>query len=113
MCPGIQHTVGPVLAELGELQLKIRGYLRHSNLSVTNKYLQAVSNTERSAQARLVEAILPVFAARENHRNGCTLFALESKSTQTPKVPIYKPLKRIGGDDGTRTRGLCRDRAAF
>lgn len=22
-------------------------------------------------------------------------------------------LKRIGGDDGTRTRGLCRDRAAF
>jgi hypothetical protein len=22
-------------------------------------------------------------------------------------------LKGIGGDDGTRTRGLCRDRAAF
>ena len=22
-------------------------------------------------------------------------------------------LERIGGDDGTRTRGLCRDRAAF
>jgi hypothetical protein len=49
-----------VLAELGEHQLTIRDYLRHSNLSVTNKYLQAASNTKRNAQARLVEAILPV-----------------------------------------------------
>jgi hypothetical protein len=24
-----------------------------------------------------------------------------------------QPTERIGGDDGTRTRGLCRDRAAF
>ena len=55
-----RHTVGTVLAELGEHQLTIRDYLRHSNLSVTNKYLQAASNTKRSAQARLVEAILPV-----------------------------------------------------
>jgi integrase len=55
-----RHTAGTVLAELGEHQLTIRDYLRHSNLSVTNKYLQAASNTKRSAQARLVEAILPV-----------------------------------------------------
>jgi integrase len=54
-----RHTVGAVLAELGEHQLTIRDYLRHSNLSVTNKYLQAASNTKRNAQARLVEAILP------------------------------------------------------
>lgn len=54
-----RHTVGTVLAELGEHQLTIRDYLRHSNLSVTNKYLQAASNTKRNAQARLVEAILP------------------------------------------------------
>ena len=54
-----RHTVGTVLAELGEHQLTIRDYLRHSNLSVTNKYLQAASDTKRKAQARLVEAILP------------------------------------------------------
>lgn len=54
-----RHTVGTLLAELGEHQLTIRDYLRHSNLSVTNKYLQAASNTKRNAQARLVEAILP------------------------------------------------------
>jgi hypothetical protein len=40
--------------------LTIRDYLRHSNLSVTNKYLQAASKAKRNAQARLVEAILPV-----------------------------------------------------
>jgi integrase len=54
-----RHTVGTVLAELGEHQLTIRDYLRHSNLSVTNKYLQAASNTKRKAQDRLVDAILP------------------------------------------------------
>ena len=55
-----RHTAGTVLAELGEHQLTIRDYLRHSNLSVTNKYLQAASKTKRNAQAKLVEAILPV-----------------------------------------------------
>jgi integrase len=56
-----RHTVGTLLAELGEHQLTIRDYLRHSNLSVTNKYLQAASKTKRDAQAKLIEAILPVY----------------------------------------------------
>jgi integrase len=34
-----RHTVGTMLAEMGEHQLTIRDYLRHSNLHVTNKYL--------------------------------------------------------------------------
>jgi len=55
-----RHTVGTLLAEMGEHQLTIRDYLRHSNLSVTNKYLQAGSATKRKAQEKLVEAILPV-----------------------------------------------------
>jgi len=54
-----RHTVGTLLAELGEHQLTIRDYLRHSNLHVTNKYLQATSKSKRSAQEKLVEAILP------------------------------------------------------
>jgi integrase len=54
-----RHTVGTVLAELGEHQLTIRDYLRHSSLGVTNQYLQAASHTKQNAQARLVEAILP------------------------------------------------------
>jgi hypothetical protein len=46
-------------AEMGEHQLIIRDYLRHSNLHVTTKYLQATSKTERWAQDKLVDAILP------------------------------------------------------
>jgi hypothetical protein len=48
-----------MLAETGEHQLTIRDYLRHSNLHVTNKYLQATSKTNRLAQDKLVDAILP------------------------------------------------------
>jgi hypothetical protein len=51
--------VGTMLAEMGEHQLTIRDYLRHSNLHVTNKYLQATSKTKRLAQDKLVDAILP------------------------------------------------------
>ena len=45
-----RHSVGTMLAEMGEHQLTIRDYLRHSNLHVTNKYLQATSKTKRLAQ---------------------------------------------------------------
>jgi integrase len=54
-----RHTVGTMLAEMGEHQLMIRDYLRHANLHVTNKYLQATSNSKRLAQGKLVDAILP------------------------------------------------------
>jgi integrase len=54
-----RHTVGTMLAEMGQHQLTIRDYLRHSNLHVTNKYLQATSNAKRLAQDKLVDAILP------------------------------------------------------
>jgi hypothetical protein len=48
-----------MLAEMGEHQLTIRDYLRHSNLHVTNKYLQATPESKRLAQGKLVDAILP------------------------------------------------------
>jgi integrase len=59
-----RHTVGTMLAEMGEHQLTIRDYLRHSNLHVTNKYLQATSKTKRAAQEKLVEAIMPAAGFR-------------------------------------------------
>jgi hypothetical protein len=37
----------------------IRDYLRHSDLHVTNKYLQATTRSKRLAQGKLVDAILP------------------------------------------------------
>jgi hypothetical protein len=59
---GLAHIsayVGTMLAEMGEHQLMIRDYLRHANLHVTNKYLQATTNSKRLAQGKLVEATLP------------------------------------------------------
>lgn len=53
-----RHTVGAMLAEMGELQLMIRDYLRHANLHVTNKYLQATTTNKRLAQGKMVDAIL-------------------------------------------------------
>jgi integrase len=54
-----RHTVGTMLAEMGEHQLMICDYLRHSDLHVTNKYLQATTKSKRLAQGKLVDAILP------------------------------------------------------
>ena len=54
-----RHAVGTLLAAMGEHQLTIRDYLRHSNLNVTNKYLQATSKTKQTAQGKVVDAILP------------------------------------------------------
>jgi len=55
-----RHTVGTMLAEMGEHQLTIRDCLRHNNLYVTNKYLQATAESKRLAQDKLVGAILPM-----------------------------------------------------
>ncbi len=41
-----RHTVRTMLAEMGQHQLMIRDYLRHSNLHVTKKYLQATSKAK-------------------------------------------------------------------
>lgn len=38
---------------MGEHQLTIRDYLRHANLTVTNKYLQATATSKRRAQDKL------------------------------------------------------------
>lgn len=55
------------MAELGELQLTIRDYLRHANLSVTNKYLQTdiEDEAERSGEAGQGDSE-GALAAREN-----------------------------------------------
>jgi len=90
-----RHTAGTVLAELGEQQLTIRDYLRHSNLSVTNKYLQAASKTKCNAQARLVEAILPMYLLPGNGGE-----SVHPNCAQIPKVPSCNRLKRMAGTTG-------------
>ena len=47
-----RHSVGSTLADMGEHQLTIRDYLRHSNLDLTNQYLQATSNIRQPLTPR-------------------------------------------------------------
>ena len=54
-----RHTVGAMLAEMGEHHRTIRDYLRHSNLHTTNKHLQETPESKPLAQEKLVDAILP------------------------------------------------------
>ncbi len=103
-----RHMLGTPPAEVSEHRLAIRNYLRNSNLSVTSKYLQAASKTERDAQARLVETILPMHLLPGKRPN-----RLHPNCAQMAKVPKQQAIERTGGDDGTRTRGLCRDRATM
>jgi integrase len=61
----LRHTVGTMPAEMGEHQLMIRDDLRHSDLHVTTKYLQATTRSKRLARGKLVDAILPGVCCRE------------------------------------------------
>jgi integrase len=67
-----RHTVGTMLAEVGEHQLTIRDYLRHSNLLITNKYLQATSKTKRLAHDKLVDAFCEFSRACDRSLQGRT-----------------------------------------
>jgi len=80
-----------MLAEVGEHQLTIRDYLRHSNLHVTNKYLQATSKTKRLAQDRLVDAILPTGDFAEDQPN--PMIAIWERFRMGPfSSGAYRPL---------------------
>jgi hypothetical protein len=78
------HTVGTLLAEMGEHQLTIRDYLRHSNLSVTNKYLQG-RRTRNGRPGQVGRGYFARANARGNNRGSgscCTLIAPRMSSGQ-------------------------------
>jgi hypothetical protein len=75
-----RHTVGTMLAEMGEHQLRIRDYLRYSNLHVTNKYLQATPESKRLAQGKLVDAILPGVRCRRGNQLWCSRWCWSVRS---------------------------------
>jgi hypothetical protein len=90
-----RHLAGTMLAEMSEHQLTIRAYLRHSNLHVTNKYLQGTSKTKRFAQDKLVDAILPTGILPKTNLIQRALF-----SNRSGMEPGCKCLKRMAGTTG-------------
>jgi hypothetical protein len=64
-------------------------------------YTQAIPESKRAAQARVLDLIFGTDSANSTFRH-IAGFA------NNPITPL-----ECGGDDETRTRDLCRDRAAF
>jgi hypothetical protein len=76
-----------------------------------NIYTHAVSSKKRRAESKVVEMILPEEKRHRSRRVRLSVYCCVSRyRADFQKSGIF--LGMNGGDDGTRTRGLCRDRAA-
>ena len=64
-----------------------------------------------SCSIRLPEAIRPESTDQRVPEWGCVM--REATKSESVEVPRAKNFQNAGGDDGTRTRGLMRDRHAF
>ena len=91
-----RHTVGTMLAEMGEHQLMIRDYLRHSNLHVTNKYLQATTRSKRMARGKLVDA----YWAGGTCKSARAIRLLDPNGPRLFLGVLRKPFKGMAGTTG-------------
>jgi len=97
----------------------VQHLMRHTNPRITLElYTGAVDEITRRAQSQIVRQMLPGRAAF----GGSRWEMPEGKAPDERSVSLlvyrknYTPSSsalQCGGDDGTRTRGLCRDRAAM
>ena len=87
-----RHTVGTMLAEMGQHQLTIRDYLRHSNLHVTNKYLQATSKAKRLAQDKQVGRRHPAHGLVADAKAGSMKVCREQIRGREVAFCCYRPL---------------------
>src|SRR5262245_561714 len=89
--------------------------LRHSTIRVTlDTYTQAVTTEKRNAEEAVVTLLCP--EKTQEALLGRTLFPVPILCLFVPTrewSASGKFLRMNGGDDGTRTRGLCRDSKAI
>jgi len=109
-----RHTYSTLLRSTGA-ELKImQELLRHSTIRVTlDTYTQAVTTEKRNAHDAVVS-----FCSRRKCNDKQT--RLETVEKDVPILCLFVPTRNLGtlakslivngGDDGSRTRGLCRDR---
>ena len=96
-----RHTYTTLLTQNNEEVKVVQELLRHANSRITlDLYAQAGMPNKRLAQSRLVRMVL-------NKGEGTGLTG--PNWTMTQIANSLQVLERIGGDDETRTRDLCRD----
>jgi hypothetical protein len=122
-----RHSLATNLRAAGVDLKTTREFLRHANSRITlDAYTRAVSATKREANDRLLKMVLeaankkPSFSTlvstlnKEKRRKWLRPSAPSRKMLDV--VVCHKPfvsLRFYGGDDGARTRDLCRDRTQF
>jgi hypothetical protein len=84
----------------------VQSLLRPSKIQTTlDLYTQGDSDETRSAQGAVPEC-------RGPHPEGAVMLWVELRVGIFAAIP-FQLTEKNGGDDGTRTRGLCRDSPAF
>jgi len=122
-----RHTYSKFLRSVGTEFKVVQELLRHSSLrSTLDVYTQAITPPKHAAQdavmhlfCLLADTTLPHSSIKELGRH--SIIGEDTKGTQIYVLlhplwfpPIPNKIFRInGGDDGARTRDLCRDRAAL
>ena len=100
-----RHTYTTLLTQNNEEVKVVQELLRHANSRITLDLYGSGGYAEQTAGTKQTGSD----GTQQRRSTGLT----GPNWTMTQIANSLQLLERIGGDDGTRTRGLCRDRAAF
>ena len=101
-----RHSYTTLLKNNGEDIKVVQELLRHANARVTmDVYAQAMMPAKRAGRANLF-----VWCSEMASKKLRPLRSMDGRLwTFLENVCLRQGLEKNGGDDGTRTRGLCRD----
>ncbi len=98
------------ITELAESQASDRTVMSIAG-HVSQRMLAHYSHVRIEAKRKALDALAVGIKAVEAKEEG---YVTKQVTKQTDGAILsFQPTEKNGGDDGTRTRGLCRDRAAF
>jgi hypothetical protein len=119
-----RHSFGTLLKANGEDVKTVPELLRHANSRITlDVYTQAVNSNKRGAQSKVVKMMVSsegTKVAGLGTTDSTNRLKMQVKKLIVPRFrchfwshTLHKSFGMYGGDDGARTRDLCRDRAAL
>ena len=117
-----RHTYSTLLRSVGTEFKVMQELLRHSTIrSTLEVYTQAITPAKQNAQAAVMSLGLLFPTERKSHIRmtasrflGCKMGAKRTHFLQISSAKSsHNSFGMYGGDDGARTRDLCRDRAAL
>ena len=101
------------ITELAESQASERTIMAIAG-HVSPKMLDHYSHVRIQAKREALDALSGKQSARANREGAAGGYDTNDGTNSTARpVPLSQITEKNGGDDGTRTRDLCRDRAAF